>query len=256
MINRANAAFAKRRDAQVFVMNQPAIQGLGTQSGLDFEIEDRSGQGHDKLLSARNRFMALAAKDPLLAMTRPAGLEDTPQLYVDIDREKASALGLSISDIDTTLSTAFGSAYVNNYIDTGRIQKVYVQADAPYRMMPSDIGQWYVRADSSSSSSSSGSSSSTSSSSTTTSYDGQMVPFSAFSSTRWTFGPPQIERYNRELAMEMSAQTSPGVSTGQAMKAVEKIAQQLPSGFGIEWTGQSYQEVLAGSGRPTFTRSR
>ncbi|MBU9619392.1 efflux RND transporter permease subunit [Burkholderia multivorans] len=247
VINRANAAFAKRRDAQVFVMNQPAIQGLGTQSGLDFEIEDRSGQGHDKLLSARNCFMALAAKDPLLAMTRPAGLEDTPQLYVDIDREKASALGLSISDIDTTLSTAFGSAYVNNYIDTGRIQKVYVQADAPYRMMPSDIGQWYVRADSSSSSSSSGSSSSTSSSSTTTSYDGQMVPFSAFSSTRWTFGPPQIERYNRELAMEMSAQTSRGVSTGQAMKAVEKIAQQLPSGFGIEWTGQSYQEVLAGS---------
>jgi multidrug efflux pump len=236
VINRANAAFAKRRDAQVFVMNQPAIQGLGTQSGLDFEIEDRSGQGHDKLLSARNRFMALAAKDQSLAMTRPAGLEDTPQLYVDIDREKASALGLTISDIDTTLSTAFGSSYVNNYIDTGRIQKVYVQADARYRMMPSDIGQWYVRADSTSSSSS-----------TTTSYDGQMVPFSAFSSTRWTFGPPQIERYNRELAMEMSAQTPPGVSTGQAMKEVEKIAQQLPSGFGIEWTGQSYQEVLAGS---------
>ncbi|RQZ14206.1 hydrophobe/amphiphile efflux-1 family RND transporter [Burkholderia sp. Bp9017] len=247
VINRANAAFAKRRDAQIFVMNQPAIQGLGTQSGLDFEIEDRSGQGHDKLLSARNRFMALAATEPSLAMTRPAGLEDTPQLYVDIDREKASALGLAISDIDTTLSTAFGSSYVNNYIDTGRIQKVYVQADAPYRMMPSDIGQWYVRADSSSSSSSSGSSSGTSASSATTSYDGQMVPFSAFSSTRWTFGPPQIERYNRELAMEMSAQTAPGVSTGQAMKAVEKIAQQLPNGFGIEWTGQSYQEVLAGS---------
>ena len=244
VIDRANAAFAKRRDAQIFVMNQPAIQGLGTQSGLDFEIEDRSGQGHDKLLSARNRFMALAAKEPSLAMTRPAGLEDTPQLYVDIDREKASALGLSVSDIDTTLSTAFGSSYVNNYIDTGRIQKVYVQADAPYRMMPSDIGQWYVRADSSSSSTSS---SGTSASSTTTSYDGQMVPFSAFSSTRWTFGPPQIERYNRELAMEMSAQTAPGVSTGQAMKAVEKVAQQLPSGFGIEWTGQSYQEVLAGS---------
>ncbi|MBM2769287.1 efflux RND transporter permease subunit [Burkholderia anthina] len=244
VIDRANAAFAKRRDAQIFVMNQPAIQGLGTQSGLDFEIEDRSGQGHDKLLSARNRFMALAAKEPSLAMTRPAGLEDTPQLYVDIDREKASALGLSVSDIDTTLSTAFGSSYVNNYIDTGRIQKVYVQADAPYRMMPSDIGQWYVRADSSSSSTSS---SGTSASSTTTSYDGQMVPFSAFSSTRWTFGPPQIERYNRELAMEMSAQTAPGVSTGQAMTAVEKIAQQLPSGFGIEWTGQSYQEVLAGS---------
>ncbi|AWV02204.1 hydrophobe/amphiphile efflux-1 family RND transporter [Burkholderia sp. JP2-270] len=235
MISRANAAFAARRDAQVFVMNQPAIQGLGTQSGLDFEIEDRSGQGHDKLLAARNRFVALAAKDASLAMTRPSGLEDSPQLYVDIDREKASALGLSISAINSTLSTAFGSSYVNNYIDTGRIQKVYVQADSPFRMMPTDVGQWYVRADSSSNST------------TNSTYDGVMVPFSAFSTTRWTFGPPQIERYNRTLAMQMSAQTPPGVSTGQAMKAVEKIARQLPSGFGIEWTGQSYQEVLAGS---------
>ncbi|WP_321819704.1 MULTISPECIES: efflux RND transporter permease subunit [unclassified Burkholderia] len=237
VIGRANAAFAKRRDAQVFVMNQPAIQGLGTQSGLDFEIEDRSGQGHDKLLAARNRFIALAAKDASLAMTRSAGLEDSPQLHVDIDREKAGALGLSISDINSTLSTAFGSSYVNNYIDTGRIQKVYVQADAPFRMMPTDVGQWFVRADSSSNASST----------STTTYDGAMVPFSAFSTTRWTFGPPQIERYNRTLAMQMSAQTAPGVSTGQAMKAVEKIAKQLPSGFGIEWTGQSYQEVLAGS---------
>ncbi|QGZ63558.1 efflux RND transporter permease subunit [Paraburkholderia acidisoli] len=252
VIDRANAAFMGSRDAQIFVMNEPAIHGLGTQSGLDFEIEDRAGQGHDKLLKARNQFMALAAKNPSLAMTRAAGLEDTPQLYVDIDREKASALGLSIADVDATLSTAFGSSYVNNYIDTGRIQKVYVQADAPYRMMPNDIGQWYVRSDSSSTSSSSSSSSSstsTSASSTTTTsnYDGQMVPFSAFAKTRWTFGPPQIERYNRELAMEMSAQPAAGVSTGQAMAAVEAIAKQLPAGFGIEWTGQSYQEVLAGS---------
>jgi multidrug efflux pump len=250
VINRANAAFARNRDAQIFVMNEPAIHGLGTQSGLDFEIEDRAGQGHDKLLKARNQFVALAAKDPSLAMTRPAGLDDTPQLHVDIDREKASALGLSIADVDSTLSTAFGSSYVNNYIDTGRIQKVYVQADAPYRMMPGDIGQWYVRADSSSSSTSSSSSSSSTSStsSTTTSgYDGQMVPFSAVATTRWTFGPPQIERYNRELAMEMSAQPAFGVSTGQAMAAVETLAKQLPAGFSIEWTGQSYQEVLAGS---------
>ncbi|MEX3687509.1 efflux RND transporter permease subunit [Paraburkholderia sp. BR14263] len=258
VINRANAVFAGNRDAQIFVMNEPAIHGLGTQSGLDFEIEDRAGQGHDKLLKARNQFLALAAKEPSLAMTRSAGLEDTPQLYVDIDRERASAFGLSIADVDTTISTAFGSAYVNNYIDTGRIQKVYVQADAPYRMMPDDIGQWYVRADSSSSSTSSSSSSSSSSTSaststtsttstTTSGYDGQMVPFSAFATTRWTFGPPQIERYNRELAMQMSAQPAPGVSTGQAMAAVENLARQLPTGFGIEWTGQSYQEVLAGS---------
>ncbi|WP_017918139.1 efflux RND transporter permease subunit [Burkholderia gladioli] len=249
VIGRANAALGHSRDAQIFVMNQPAIHGLGTQSGLDFEIEDRAGQGHDALMKARNQFMALAAKDPSLAMTRPAGLEDTPQLYVDIDREKASALGLAISDVNSTLSTAFGSSYVNNYIDTGRIQKVYVQADAPYRMMPGDIGQWYVRADSSSSSSSTSTSagSSTSSVTSATGYDGQMVPFSAFATTRWTFGPPQIERYNRELAAEMSAQPSSGVSTGQAMSAVEKLVRQLPTGFGIEWTGQSYQEVLAGS---------
>ncbi|MBN3727816.1 efflux RND transporter permease subunit [Burkholderia sp. Ac-20379] len=250
VIGRANAALGKTRDAQIFVMNEPAIHGLGTQSGLDFEIEDRAGQGHDALMKARNRFMALAAKDPSLAMTRPAGLEDTPQLYVDIDREKASALGLSIADVNSTLSTAFGSSYVNNYIDTGRIQKVYVQADAPYRMMPGDIGQWYVRADSASSSSSSTSTSSAASTSSVTSatgYDGQMVPFSAFATTRWTFGPPQIERYNRELAAEMSAQPSSGISTGQAMSAVETLAKQLPTGFGVEWTGQSYQEVLAGS---------
>ncbi|WP_322028098.1 efflux RND transporter permease subunit [Burkholderia sp. BCC1977] len=238
VIARANAELGKHRDAQIFAMNQPAIHGLGTQNGLDFEIEDRSGQGHDKLMKVRNQLIALAANEPSLAMTRAAGLEDTPQLHVDIDREKASAFGLSVADVDDTLQTAFGSSYVNNYVDTGRIQKVYVQADAPYRMMPDDIGQWYVRASSSSSSSSG---------STSTSYDGQMVPFSAFATSRWTFGPPQIERYNRTLAMEMSSEPARGVSTGQAMAAVERIAKQLPAGFGIEWTGQSYQEVLAGS---------
>ncbi|KWZ48411.1 multidrug transporter [Burkholderia savannae] len=240
IIARANAHFAKERDAQVFVMNPPAIHDLGTQSGLDFELEDRGGQGHDKLLAARNRLMTLAAKDPALALMRPSGLEDAPQFHIDIDREKASALGLSISDVDGTLQTAFGSTYVNNYVDTGRIQKVYVQADAPFRMMPADIDQWYVKASSSSSSSSS-------TSSGATNYDGSMVPFSAFSTSRWTFGPPQIERYNRTLAMEMSAQTGPGASTGQAMTAVERLAKQLPAGFGVEWTGQSYQERLAGS---------
>ncbi|TKC88322.1 efflux RND transporter permease subunit [Trinickia terrae] len=242
---RANQHFGKSRDAQIFVLSPPAIQELGTQSGLDFEIEDRGGQGHDKLLQARNQFMQMAQKEPTLAMVRQSGLEDTPQLQVDIDREKASALGLSISDVNDTLQTAFGSSYVDNYIDTGRIQKVYVQSDAQYRMMPADIGNWYVKASSSSSSASS--SSSSSSSSTTTSYDSTMVPFSAFATSRWSFGPPQIERYNRQLAMGMSAQTRPGVSTGQAMNAVERLAKQLPKGFAVEWTGQSYQEKQAGS---------
>jgi multidrug efflux pump len=253
LIQHANQHFAATRDAQIFALNPPAIQELGTQSGLDFELEDRMGQGHDKLMAARQQLIALAAKDSALSGMRAGGLEDTPQFHVDIDREKASALGLSIADVNDTLQTAFGSSYVNNYVDTGRIQKVYVQADAPYRMMPSDIGRWYVRASTTSSSSSSTSSSTSSSSTTSTtstttsSYDGQMVPFSSFATGRWTFGPPQIERFNRTLAMEVTAQTGANTSTGQAMAAVDALVKKLPAGYGIDWTGQSYQERVAGS---------
>ena len=249
IILHANMHFATTaRDAQIFALNPPAIQELGTQSGLDFELEDRAGQGHDKLMAARRELMALAANNSMLSGMRPGGLDDTPQFHVDIDREKASALGLSVADVNDTLQTAFGSTYVNNYVDTGRIQKVYVQADAPYRMMPADIGRWYVRSSTSTSTSTSTSSTSSSSTTTsTTSYDGQMVPFSAFSSGKWSFGPPQIERFNRTLAMEITAQTGANASTGQAMDAVEALVKKLPAGFGIDWTGQSYQERLAGS---------
>ncbi|MFM0185621.1 efflux RND transporter permease subunit [Paraburkholderia nemoris] len=253
IIQRANMHFAASHDAQIFALNPPAIQELGTQSGLDFELEDRAGQGHDKLMAARQQLIALAAQDSALAGMRPGGLDDTPQFHVDIDREKASALGLSIADVNDTLQTAFGSTYVNNYVDTGRIQKVYVQADAPYRMMPSDIGRWYVKSSTTSSSSTSASTSTSSSSTTstssttTTSYDGQMVPFSAFATGKWTFGPPQIERFNRTLAMEITAQTGANTSTGQAMAAVDALVKKLPAGYGIDWTGQSYQERLAGS---------
>ncbi|MFM0439703.1 efflux RND transporter permease subunit [Paraburkholderia strydomiana] len=250
VIQRANMHFAASHEAQVFAVNPPAIQELGTQSGLDFELEDRAGQGHDKLMAARQQLMALAAKDSALSGMRPGGLEDTPQFHVDIDREKASALGLSIADVNDTLQTAFGSSYVNNYVDTGRIQKVYVQADAPYRMMPSDVGRWYVKSGTSSTSgstSSSSSASSTTSTSTTSGYDGQMVPFSAFATGKWTFGPPQIERFNRTLAMEMTAQTGANASTGEAMTAVDALVKKLPAGYGIDWTGQSYQERMAGS---------
>ncbi|MFM0469197.1 efflux RND transporter permease subunit [Paraburkholderia strydomiana] len=245
VIQRANMHFAASHEAQVFAVNPPAIQELGTQSGLDFELEDRAGQGHDKLMAARQQLMALAAKDSALSGMRPGGLDDTPQFHVDIDREKASALGLSIADVNDTLQTAFGSSYVNNYVDTGRIQKVYVQADAPYRMMPSDVGRWYVKSGTSSTSSSS--SASTASTSTTSGYDGQMVPFSAFATGKWTFGPPQIERFNRTLAMEMTAQTGANASTGEAMTAVDALVKKLPAGYGIDWTGQSYQERMAGS---------
>ncbi|MFM0527517.1 efflux RND transporter permease subunit [Paraburkholderia strydomiana] len=253
LIQRANMHFAASHEAQVFAVNPPAIQELGTQSGLDFELEDRAGQGHDKLMAARQQLMALAAKDSALSGMRPGGLEDTPQFHVDIDREKASALGLSIADVNDTLQTAFGSSYVNNYVDTGRIQKVYVQADAPYRMMPSDVGRWYVKSGtastsgSTSSSTSSSSSASTASTSTTSGYDGQMVPFSAFATGKWTFGPPQIERFNRTLAMEMTAQSGANASTGEAMTAVDALVKKLPAGYGIDWTGQSYQERMAGS---------
>jgi multidrug efflux pump len=250
IILHANMHFATAaRDAQIFALNPPAIQELGTQSGLDFELEDRAGQGHDKLMAARRELMALAANNSMLSGMRPGGLDDTPQFHVDIDREKASALGLSVADVNDTLQTAFGSTYVNNYVDTGRIQKVYVQADAPYRMMPADIGRWYVRSSTSTSTSTSSTSSTSSSSTTTstTSYDGQMVPFSAFSTGKWSFGPPQIERFNRTLAMEITAQTGANASTGQAMDAVEALVKKLPAGFGIDWTGQSYQERLAGS---------
>ncbi|HEP6273622.1 TPA: efflux RND transporter permease subunit [Burkholderia vietnamiensis] len=255
IIARASQHFAANRDARIFVLNPPAIQELGTQSGLDFEIEDRGGAGHDKLLAVRNQFLGMASKEPTLAMVRPSGLEDTPQLQVDIDREKANALGLSVADLNDTLQTAFGSSYVNNYIDTGRVQKVYVQADAPYRMMPSDLGDWYVKASGSSSGSSSSSSGTTTGTSTvtnTTGYDATMVPFSSFATSRWTFGPPQIERYNRQLAMGISAATRPGVSTGEAMNAVEQLARKLPPGFALEWTGQSYQEKQAGSQATTL----
>jgi len=249
IIQRANMHFAATRNAQIFALNPPAIQELGTQSGLDFELEDRAGQGHEKLMAARQQLLALAANDSALSGMRPGGLEDTPQFHVDIDREKASALGLSIADVNDTLETAFGSTYVNNYVDTGRIQKVYVEADAPYRMMPADIGRWYVKSSSASTttSSSSSSSSSDSSSTTTTSYDDEMVPFSAFATGKWTFGPPQIERFNRTLAMEITAQTGLHASTGQAMDAVDALVKKLPAGFGIDWTGQSYQERMAGS---------
>ncbi|VXC91382.1 aminoglycoside/multidrug efflux system [Burkholderia sp. 8Y] len=253
IVGAANAHFRSLRAGQVFVMNPPAVQGLGSYSGVDFELKDMAGVGHEQLVAARNKLLALAAKDPKITGMRPAGMSDVPQYAVDIDYLKASALGVSASDINDTLQTAFGSTYVNNYVDTGRIQKVYVQALPQYRMMPADIGRWFVTSSNTTTSSTSSSTTSTTSTTSatsttlTTSYDGKMVPFSSFASGHWTTGSPQVERYNRSLALETTAQSPPGVSSGDTMSAIESLVAQLPQGIAMEWTGQSYQEKLAGS---------
>ncbi len=231
----AAAAFARRatrdlsavRDAQIFVILPPAIRGLGSSSGFDVELQDLGGIGHDRLVEARDQFLALAAKDPALSKVRKNGLDDTPRFNLAIDDRKAGAFGLGMADINDTLSTASGGAYVNDFINKGRVKRVYLQGDAPARSMGEDLASWYVR-----------------------NGEGGMVPFSAFSSTRWTLGSPQLERYNGMAAFEIVGEPAEGVSSGTAMTAVEKIMSQLPEGIGFEWTGQSFQERLSGAQAP------
>ncbi len=227
---RATAAFSQIKDAMVFAFNLPAIVELGTATGFDFELIDQAGLGHEKLTQARNQLFGEVAKYPdLLVGVRPNGLEDTPQFKIDIDQEKAQALGVSISDINTTLGAAWGGSYVNDFIDRGRVKKVYVMSEAKYRMLPDDINDWYVRGS-----------------------DGQMVPFSAFSSSRWEYGSPRLERYNGLPSMEILGQAAPGKSTGEAMAMMEELASKLPSGIGYDWTGMSYQERLSGNQAPAL----
>ena len=227
---RATRAFSQIKDAMVFAFNLPAIVELGTATGFDFELIDQAGLGHEKLTQARNQLLGEAAKHPdLLTSVRPNGLEDTPQFKIDIDQEKAQALGVSISDINTTLGAAWGGSYVNDFIDRGRVKKVYVMSEAKYRMLPEDIGDWYVRA-----------------------ANGQMVPFSAFSSSRWEYGSPRLERYNGLPSMEILGQAAPGKSTGEAMALMEELASKLPTGVGYDWTGMSYQERLSGNQAPSL----
>ncbi|HEX2591330.1 MAG TPA: efflux RND transporter permease subunit [Rhizomicrobium sp.] len=221
---RAMGAFMKYRDAQVFAIVPPAVQELGQSSGFDLEMEDRGGLGHDGLMKARNQFLQLAAKNPHLQGVRPNGLDDSPQLHIDIDRDKATALGLSLADINATLSAAWGGQFVNDFVDRGRVKQVYVQADAPYRMVPEDLNRWYVR-----------------------SATGAMAPFSSFASFNWTLGPQKLERFNGVGSLELQGSPAPGESSGTAMAEVEKLFQQLPKGIGLEWTGLSYQERQAGS---------
>ncbi|MFC0239139.1 efflux RND transporter permease subunit [Rhodopseudomonas telluris] len=221
---RAMAVFAGIRDAKVFALAPPAIEGLGTSNGFDFYLKDVNGAGHDKLMAVRDQLIGAAGQSRLLAGTRPNGQDDTPQFSIDIDQEKASALGLNLADVNSTLSIAWGSSYVNDFIDRGRVKRVYLQSAADFRMQPEDLNLWYVRNSS-----------------------GTMVPFSAFASSRWSFGSPRLERYNGAAAVQILGDAAPSVSSGAAMAEINRLVAGLPAGFGHEWTALSRQEQLSGN---------
>ncbi|MBJ9674389.1 efflux RND transporter permease subunit [Burkholderia gladioli] len=221
---RAQAAFSAIRDAQVYALLPPAIDGMGTSNGFDFFLQDVNGAGHERLNAIRDRLLAAAGKSPLLANTRPNGQEDTPQFAVEVDQSKASTLGLNLADVNTTLSVAWGSDYVNDFIDRGRVKRVYVQSDAGFRMHPGDLDHWYVRGS-----------------------GGEMVPFSSFAAGRWSFGATRLERYNGMSALEIQGEAAPGVSSGDAMREIDRLVASLPAGFRHEWTGLSFEERLSGN---------
>ncbi|NIY93208.1 efflux RND transporter permease subunit [Vibrio diazotrophicus] len=227
IVGRAWGAFSQVKEANIYTFNVPAIMGLGNATGFDAYITDNANLGHDKLIQARNQLLGMASQNPNLTGVRPNGMEDTPQFRINIDYEKAMAMGLSVSDINSTLSTALGSSYVNDFIDNGRVKKVYVQADAEYRMTPEDLRLWHVKNNL-----------------------GEMVPFDAFATTDWTYGSPRLERYNGVPAVNIQGSAAPGRSTGDAMQAISNIVAQLPQGIGLQWTGASYQEVQTGSQAP------
>lgn len=219
------------RDGLAFAFNLPAIPELGVANGFDFYLVDQGSNGHDELLKQRNALVYAANQSPLLTQVRANGMDDSPQLKLNIDYEKAMSLGLDVSDINTTFSVAWGSAYIDNFMDRNRIKKVFVQGETEDRMTEKDLQKWYVK-------------------SRTT---GQMVPFSAFVSTEWTYGSPKLERFNGLGAMEIQGSAVPGVSSGQAMDEIERIAKEvLPQGYGISWYGVSYQEKLAGAQGPSL----
>jgi multidrug efflux pump len=221
---RAFGALSKVRDAFIFALVPPAIPELGTATGFSFRLQDRGGNGHAALLAARNQMLGMAGQSKVLAGVRPDGLEDAPQLQVDIDRDRASALGVSFDTINAALSTALGSTYVNDFPNAGRLQRVVVQADAPERMQPDDLLQINVLGN-----------------------QGKPVPMAAFATTRWITGPIQTIRFNGYPTMRISGDAAPGYSTGDAMAEMERLASQLPPGFAFEWTGQSREERLSGA---------
>ena len=226
---RAMKAFSNFRDGLAFAFAPPAVLELGVANGFDMQLQDRGGLGHEKLMDARNQLLGMARKNPKLIAVRPNGQDDSPQFKLDIDDVRAGAQGVSLTEINSVLSTAWGSSYVNDFIQNGRVKKVYLQSDPRYRMLPEDIYRWYV-----------------------SNKNGDMVPFSAFASPRWQYGSPRLERYNGISSVEMLGQAAPGISTGEAMKEMEEMAAQLPTGIGYEWTGLSYEEKNAGAQAPAL----
>ncbi|MBN57617.1 MAG: efflux RND transporter permease subunit [Thalassolituus sp.] len=227
IVGRAWGAFSQIREAFVFAINPPAIPALGVASGFNFQLQDRSGMGHEALMGATYQILGQANQHDMMSQVRYSGLPDAPQFDLKVDHQKALAMGIPVSEINSTMAVAWGSSYVNDFLDRGQIKRVYVQADAPYRMLPDDITDWYVRNTS-----------------------GEMVPFSSFSEGNWTYGAQQLQRYNGVPSINIQGSASPGFSTGDAMAAMEDIASQLPEGFGFEWTGLSYQEAEAGNQAP------
>ncbi len=223
----AYGAFQQIEDASAFPIIPPPIMELGNATGFNLQLVDRAGNGHEALMNARNQLLGMAAQNPKLTGVRPNGLSDVPQFKVDIDSEKASALGVSLDQINATLQIAWGSSYVNDFIDNGRIKRVYMQADAPHRMTPDDLDKWFVRNN-----------------------DGEMVAFSAFATTKWTYGSPKLERFNGLSSVNIQGSPAEGVSSGEAMAEMEKMVAQLPDGFDVEWAGLSFEEQQAGSQAP------
>lgn len=226
---RAMGTFSQFRDAMIFAFVLPAVPELGNATGFDVQLVDQVGMGHEKLVQLRNMMLGMAMQDKRLAQVRPMSLEDAPQLKIAVDQDKARALGVELTSINNTISAAWGGQYVNDFIDRGRVKRVYIQADAPYRMKPEDLGAFYVRG-----------------------ANGDMVPYSAFSSLSWIQAPVQLTRYNGQPAMQIQGGAAPGVSTGAAMQAIEELHAKLPPGTTLQWTGLSYEERLSGGQTPAL----
>ncbi len=224
---RAMGAFSQINQAMVFAFPPPAVMELGNATGFDFQLQDRGGLGHDKLIAARNQLLGMAAQDPRLVRVRPNGMEDVPEYHIDVDWDKAGSLGVQVSSINNTISAAFGGAYVNDFIQAGRVKRVFIQADAPFRMLPKDLKKLYVR-----------------------NREGKMVPFASFATGKWALGSPLLQRYNAFPSINIWGEPAPGKSSGDAMQAMEDIVAKLPRGIGFDWTGLSYQERMAGSQAP------
>ncbi|MFA5678746.1 MAG: efflux RND transporter permease subunit [Pseudomonas sp.] len=229
LAERSMERFGAFRDAAVRAFAPPAVMALGNATGFNFFLQDNAGLGHEALMQARNQLLGMAAQSEVLTAVRPNGLNDEPQYRLLIDDEKAQVLGVSLSDINATQSIAWGSSYVNDFIDRGRVKRVYLQGEADARMNPEDIDKWFVRNN-----------------------KGEMVPFSAFATGEWVYGPPKLARYNGVSAMEIQGEAAPGYSTGDAMAEIERLAQQLPPGIGVDWTGLSYEERLSGDQAPAL----